>query len=95
MGLPSIWNNLKNQVFLGTDKFINKHQKIIKKRDSLDEVPCLQKRKAPRSFDYYDNRYKNPKLAILNAYLSGGYTLKELGTYFEKHYSTISKIVNE
>ncbi len=82
-------------MFLGSDQFINKHQKIIKKRDSLDEVPRLQKRKAPRTLGYYDNRYKNPKQAILNAYLSGGYTLKELGTYFGKHYSTISKIVNK
>ncbi len=79
VGLPSIWSDLKNQVFLGSDRFINKHQKKINKKGSLDEVSRLQKRKAPRSLDYNDNRYKNQKQAILSAYLSGGYTLKKLG----------------
>ena len=31
--------------------------------------------------------------ATCNAYLSDGYTLKEIGEYFKKHYSTISRIV--
>ncbi|NOQ77749.1 MAG: hypothetical protein GQ475_08185 [Methylococcaceae bacterium] len=33
------------------------------------------------------------KKVIVKAYLSGGYTLKEIGDYFGKHYSTISRIV--
>ncbi len=34
-------------------------------------------------------------MAICKAYLSGGYTLKEIGDYFHKHYSTISRIVKD
>ncbi|MCK4508300.1 MAG: hypothetical protein KAU27_07170 [Desulfuromonadales bacterium] len=30
VGLPSVWNNLQNQIFLGTEKFIQKQQKLIK-----------------------------------------------------------------
>jgi len=43
--------------------------------------------------ELYEQKYKNQKQAICKAYLSGGYTLKELGDYFQKHYSTISRIV--
>ena len=95
VGMPSIWNELQNQIFLGTEKFIQKQQKLIDKKESIGEIPRLQKRKLPKSLDYYDKKYKDQKKAIYNAYLSGGYTLKEIGEYFNKHYSTISRIVKE
>ncbi len=93
IGLPSIWNYLQNQIFLGSEQFINKKQKLISEKDTLGEVPRLQKRKLPKPLEYYDNSYKNQEKAITHAYLSGGYTLKEIGEYFGKHYSTISRIV--
>jgi hypothetical protein len=93
VGLPSLWGDLKNQIFLGSEKFVNNKQEQINKKKTLSEVPHLQKRKLPMPLEYYDKKYKDQKIAILNAYLSGGYTLKEIGHYFGKHYSTISRIV--
>jgi len=95
IGLPSLWRNLQNQIFLGSEHFINKQQNLINKKESLSEVPQLHKRKMPKSLAYYERKYQNQKKAIYSAYLSGGYTLKEIGEYFEKHYSTISRIVKE
>ncbi|MFW2372655.1 MAG: transposase [Gammaproteobacteria bacterium] len=95
VGLPSIWVNLKNQVFLGGDHFVNKLQKRINKKSSLDEISRLQKRKIPKSLEYYNSKYKDEKKAIVAAYLTGGYTLKEIGDYYGKHYSTISRLVKE
>ena len=93
IGQPSIWNNLQNQIFLASEKYINKQQKKINKKAALNEVPRLQKRKIPKSLKYYDNQYKDQTKAIVKAYLSGDYTLKVIGDYFGKHYSTISRIV--
>jgi putative transposase len=93
VGLPSIWSELQNQIFLGTEKFINKQQRLITDSGGMSEVPRLQKRVLPKALSYYERKYKNLNQAITQAYLSGGYTLKELGEYFEKHYSTISRIV--
>lgn len=93
VGLPSIWDRLKNQIFLGSDEFINQKQEQINKKASLSDVPRLQKRKLPKSLEYYDDKYSDQNQAIVKAYLSGGYTLKEIGLYFGKHYSTISRIV--
>lgn len=92
-GLPSIWVGLQNQIFLGSDMFINKNQELISKKESLDEVPRLQKRKVPRPLEYYERKFKDPKQAICSAYLSGGYTLQQIGLHFGKHYSTISRMV--
>ncbi len=80
---------------MGTEKFVNKKQSLINKKKSLGEVPRLHKRKIPKSLEYYERKYKNQKLAIYKAYLSGGYTLKEIGDHFLKHYSTISRIVKD
>lgn len=93
--MPSLWENLQNQIFLGTEKFVNKKQSLINKKESLDEIPRLHKRKLPKPIDYYERKYKDPNKAICNAYLSGGYTLKEIGDYFQKHYSTISRTVKD
>jgi putative transposase len=95
VGLPSIWNNLQNQIFLGSDTFINKNQELINKKESLNEVPRLQKRKVPRPLDYYERKFKDQKKAICSAYLSGGYTLQQIGAHFGKHYSTISRMVKD
>jgi REP element-mobilizing transposase RayT len=93
VGLPSIWHHVQNQVFLASEKYINKLQQKINKGAAINEVPRLQKRKLPKSLEYYDNQYKDQTKSILKAYQSGGYTLKEIGDYYGKHYSTISRIV--
>ncbi len=93
IGLPSIWTDLKKQVYLGDDKFINKLQKKIDKKESLEEIPALQKRAVAKPLTFYQNKYKDEHAAITAAFLSGGYTMKEIGDYFGKHYTTISRIV--
>lgn len=93
IGLPSIGTHLKNQIFLGTETFTRKHHEQIKQKGDLKAVPRIQKQELPRPLAYYAQKYSNQKLAILQAYLSGGYTLKEIGCYFGKHYSTISRVI--
>ncbi|NOX42898.1 MAG: addiction module toxin RelE [Gammaproteobacteria bacterium] len=93
IGLPSIWGNLKKQIFLGSDKFITKYQKLIDGKTKLAEMPLLQKRAVVHSLIGYERRYKNRNDAISAAFGSGGYTLKELAEHFGCHYSTISRIV--
>jgi putative transposase len=44
-GLAPIWENLRQQIYLGGDQFIANHEKVFKEKESLDEIPMLQKRK--------------------------------------------------
>ena len=81
IGLPPIWDSLKHQIYLGDENFINNHQKAIKKKETLDDIPALQKRAMPKPISYYQNEYVDEKQAITQAFLSGGYTLKEIGDY--------------
>jgi REP element-mobilizing transposase RayT len=93
IGLPPVWDNLRHQIYMGSDDFINKHQELISKKQDLDDIPALQKRATSKPISYYQKKYKNEKQAITQAFLSGGHTLKEIGDYYGKHYTTISRIV--
>jgi len=42
---------------------------------------------------YYETTFSDRDAAIVNAYQSGGYTLKAIGDYFDLHYSTVSGIL--
>lgn len=90
---PSPWESLKNQIFLGTDAFVEEMQaKFADKRD-LSEVPSLQRRSVPKPIAYYEGLYRDRDRAIAEAYASGGYGLKEIGAHFGLHYSRVSRIV--
>jgi len=41
----------------------------------------------------YQIQSKTRNEAIIKAYQSGGYTMKEIGGYFKIHYSSVSRIV--
>jgi len=94
LGAPSLWGDLQKQVFLGSDEFINQHLKMIEEKESLDDIPVLQTRALAKPIDYYQKKYPDSTEAIQQAFLTGAYTLKEIGDHFGKHYSTISRIVN-
>ena len=90
---PSPWASLKNQIFLGSDNFIEKIQLMIDTDKEISEVPSSQRRPPSRELDEYLKEGKDRNTAIVNAYRSGGYTMKERGAYFDLHYSTVSGIV--
>ena len=82
-----IWQNLKSQVYLGDDEFVEKHKITIK--DNLDivlnEVPKKQVRPKAQSLSYYQLSSHDNKIAMAQAYLSGGYSMKEIANYFDVH----------
>jgi hypothetical protein len=92
-GQPSPWEYLKNQIFLGDDKYVESMQRLIDDDKELSEIPASQRRAVPKELSYYANNNKARNEAIKSAYESGGYSLKEVGDYFELHYSTVSGII--
>ena len=92
-GCPSPWAQLRNQIYLGDDKFVERLQALIDGEKELDEIPSSQRRPLPKKIAVYEGETKSRNEAIVKAYLSGGYTLRELGNHFGLHYSTISSII--
>jgi putative transposase len=87
------WVNVKNKIFLGTDKFVEHGLKLIDDYKDLSEVPRIQRRSPKRSLVHYAETSTSRNDAIMRAYKSGGYTMKEVGEFFGLGYSMVSRIV--
>ena len=92
-GQVSPWSMLKNQIYLGSEDFVEQMQSLVDGEKELSEVPSSQMRPLPKTLDYYEKQSNDRNSAIISGYRSGGYTLKELGDYFGLHYSTVSGII--
>ena len=95
IGLPSVWENLQKQIFLGGESFVDQHQEKINEKAELDDIPALQKRALSIPISDYQDKYKDDNIAIKEAYLSGGYTMKNIGEHFGMHYTTVSRIIKK
>jgi hypothetical protein len=91
---PSPWQYLKNQVFLGTDEFVEEAQSKLRADQSLEDIPKPQKLAPIKPLDYYVSHYVE-KEGMARAYLSGHYTLADVGRAYSKSYTTVSRAVKK
>ena len=89
------WEQLKNQVYLGDEEFVKKMQAKIDVKADLTEIPLAQKRPIAKPLSYYIGRHKDRDNAIVAAYSTGAYSMKEIGDYVGLHYSRVSRIVRK
>jgi len=80
-------------VYLGNERFVEKMQTKLNVDVDLSEVPLLQKRSVAKPLAHYTNRYKDRNRAILEAYSSGAYSMKQLGEHVGLHDSRVSRII--
>jgi len=92
-GQSSPWLNLKNQVFLGSDEFVEKTSQKIESEKDLSDIPASQRRSIPKSLKFYSGNCSNRNAAIISAYKSGGYSMKEVGEYFGLSGSMVSRVL--
>ena len=90
----SIWENLRHQVFLGNDEFVEKYQSLQDELNGdLKEIPLKQRRKPALTLLQYQQQSSSRDEAIFLSYQSGAYTLKDIGEHFKLHYSRVSRII--
>ncbi|QBQ54057.1 transposase [Nitrosococcus wardiae] len=90
---PSPWEQLKNQIYLGSASFVEKMQRQLDSEQDLSEIPSAQRRPVAKPLEYFSKKYHDRDTAIVQAYASGGYSMKEIGAHFGLHYSRISRII--
>lgn len=79
---PAPWAFLKNQIYLGSDKFVERMQKQIEADKDLSEIPSSQRRAVAKPLSVYERKASDRDSAIILAYNNGGYSMKEIGDYF-------------
>lgn len=80
-GLPDPKEQTKHQMFLGKEEFISRHRDPAEKPEKLREVSKAHKKSLALSLFDYQNRYPQRNEAMARAYLSGAYTMAEIGLY--------------
>ena len=88
----SPWVALRNQVYLGSDPFVKEMNALIDGDKDLSEIPSSQRRGIQKTLEEFE-RGGSRNEAIIAAYASGGYTLKQIGGYFGLHYATVSRLI--
>lgn len=84
------WSSVRGQIYLGEDSFVEEVMQTVRKNADLSEVPRVQR--IPRqSLDSYEREAGDSSLAMLLAYKSGAYSLKDIARHFGVHYSTVSR----
>ena len=91
----SPWDQLKQGVFLGTDRFVESLLDQFGGAGSITEVPRAQQQRPRQSLEAIENGAHNRNDAIVLAYRVHSYTLKEIGVHFGLHYSRVSRIVKK
>ncbi|MCZ6803431.1 MAG: addiction module toxin RelE [Proteobacteria bacterium] len=94
-GQASPWEVLKNQIYLGDERFVEKMQDKLTVDADLSEIPLAQKRSVAKPLTYYTNRYKDRDRAIFEAYSSGAYSMKQIGEHVGLHYSRVSRVIRK
>ncbi len=93
-GLPRPWDQVQHQLLLGDEAFVEQY-KYQKHPEDLREVSKAQRRSMALSLNEYQHGSRSRKEAMTQAYLSGAYTMAEIGDHFGVHYMTVSRAVRE
>ncbi|MCH2189833.1 MAG: transposase [Gammaproteobacteria bacterium] len=89
----SPWSRVINQAFLGSSEFIERGLKAIDTSMDLSEIPRAQRRGPAKPISYYRQLYEVRNEAIIQAYKSGAYTMKQIGVEFDLSDSMISRVI--
>lgn len=91
---PSPWPQLKAQVFLGNERFVEQMQKRAAKNQRQDvQIPLAQRRRPPASLSQIEKEAADRNTAIVRAHATGGYSYQQIADHFGIHFTTVGRIV--
>ena len=93
MSAESIWKDLKGQIYLGDDDFVEQMRGKLGERDEDVNIPLVQQRATAPMLSAIRRRYSNRDDGIRAAYETGAYSYQEIARHFEVHFTTVGRIV--
>lgn len=96
VGLAPVWEQLRAQIFMGSDAFAERMQKLIDKGPPVRDVPRLQQRPAARLRKPKAGEPMNPALRdaeMAQAYADGRHSMREIAERYGVHVATVSRAV--
>ncbi|MHB1331903.1 MAG: REP-associated tyrosine transposase [Sulfuriferula sp.] len=93
--VASPWLNLKGQVFLGDEQFVQRMQAHLQSGKDDVQIPLAQRRPPPPLLSEIERRALDRNTAIVAAYATGGYSYQQLADHFGMHFTTVGKIIRK
>lgn len=93
----SPWKEVKGQLFLGEDGFIEKFKRLIRDKEALKEIPKMQRYVTRPSLEkIFQDKHKDKRLkdrTVYEAHIRYGYAMRKIAEYLGVHYVTVSRAV--
>lgn len=84
----------RQSLFYGDDAFIEKTLKRLRLPEDLSELPSVKARVAAKPLSWYAQHYERDQ-AMMMAWETGAYSLREIGIEFGLHYASVSRILGK
>lgn len=99
IGQGSPWEEVRGQVLLGSERFVERLAPGLQDKRLLKEIPRRQRFAArPMLSQLFGAKTQTDRVrrneAIRRAHLDHGYSLSEIGRAVGLHYATISRLAN-
>ena len=95
MGEESIWKDLKGQIYLGDDDFVEQMRGKLGERDEDVNIPRVQQRGAAPELSTIHRQHKNRDDAIRAAHETRAYSYQQIAKEFGVHFTTVGRIVRQ
>ena len=95
MSAESIWKDLKGQIYLGDDDFVEQMRGKLGGRDEDVNIPRVQQRGPAPKLSAIRRQHKNRDDAIRAAYETGAYSYQQIAKEFGVHFTTVGRIVRQ
>ena len=89
----NVWQNLRQQVYLGDETFVEKMQALASIQGDRLSVPKIQRRPPPPTLADIAAAQPDRNAAIATAYATGAYSYATIAAHFGIHLSTVGRIV--
>ncbi|MEA2080410.1 MAG: addiction module toxin RelE, partial [Pseudomonadota bacterium] len=92
-GGASIWSGLRQQIYLGDERFITRMQKKAPVQTDRVNIPRAQRRKPAPSLNVIAAEHRERNAAIVAAYATGAYSYREIADQFGQHPATVGRVI--
>lgn len=91
---PSPWRGLRQEIYLGDDAFVVRTQeRMLDARRNDIEIPRPQRSDVPVTLDRLFTSSEHIPAAVLAAYRSGHFSMRQIADHLGVHYCTISRLI--
>lgn len=94
-GAGDLWNDLRQQVYLGDADFVERMQAKARIRGDVLSVPRIQRRAPTLALKEIAERHADRDTAIRAAYATDAYRYREIARHFGLHLASVGRIVRK